>query len=196
MTAITSHKDYKRIAHQAMRLKQFRRQAERTLDWYDIDDKLQLLEPIDARVRVFKSDLEQYAACQRLEPTLQVGALKTVAQTLVHTRLWLGWTQTELGLRTGLGGKTINKYERKGYLRANLESILLVADALEQGLFEKADSESRWHGKPKLLSDDYLKNGQSNSLTYDEDAEYLIEDGRLVEPPYEPVDDDNFGFGI
>lgn len=182
----------KQVAH----LVQFRKQAERTLEWYEIEDKLKLLAPVDERLRLLKSDLNQYAECQQVEPAFSLNEIKNISQTLVHTRLWLGWTQAKLGLRAGIGAKTINNYERKGYLRANLQSIFSIAEALDQGIFEKAEAEKRWHGKPKLFSDDDLKSRPKVTLAYDEDAEYLIEDGRLVEPPYEPDDEDDFGFGI
>lgn len=196
MPAITSHQDYKRITRQVRMLGQFRRRAEQMLDLYELEEKVLLLSNIDARVRDMKADLNDYAALQQIEPVSALLNIQDLAQKLIHTRIWLGWSQRKLGLRAGISGKSINDYERRRYLRTNLETLLLIADALQQGLRDKAEVKQRWRSRPSLSEEEERDVYKKTALAYDEDAEFMIVDGQLVEPPHEPDAMDDFSTGL
>lgn len=191
---------FKSARRQTIHLRQFRKQTERLLEMYELNDKEFFLTTIDSKIRELKTDLSAYEELHyHIEATTDFDLVRGLGKTLLNLRIWLGWSQATLGNYSGINVKSIHAYERDEYRKTRLEKIFQIMQALEHGILEKTSADNRYKRSPyqPTLSFESVEDTYKNAhLPYDEDAEFMIVDGQLVEPPHEPDAMDDFSTGL
>lgn len=189
MSLIRCMRTFYEARREFVKLTQFRKQSERLLGLYDFEDKHTFLRAIDEQIHNLEKELNAFIEFQNVEVAANFIAIEELPQTLLRLRIWLGWSQAELGKNAGINAKSIHAYERDKYLKTRLEKIVRITNALKQGLIEKAAAEAR-RSRFGIATTAAVQ--CSDKLTYegmlranDEDAEFVFADGVLSEPPYE-----------
>lgn len=130
MSEINSDEQFRQTRALVYRLKNLRQRTERVLTDFNIPNSDDYIEVIDRNIESNESELARYAAYRAVDPDGIFDILSRLPELLKHARVWLGWSQTDLGKNTGIHPRDINKYEKAGYRRTNLETILKITKVL------------------------------------------------------------------
>ncbi|MBX3076250.1 hypothetical protein KF913_20230 [Candidatus Obscuribacterales bacterium] len=142
MKSIRSIQEYEQAKKQILLLQQLRRHTEKLTTEFGIDEPAHYILHIDRSIRDLENVMRSYDECKRNDPGESLQFFHQLPSRLVSIRIWLGWTQVELGKRAGLDSKLIHWYEKNNYARANLEKVSHIVKAPEEGVSIKRELDS------------------------------------------------------
>lgn len=176
MKVIKTDREFVSVRSELMKLRMLKKHNTRFLENLEIENGDRFLEQLNDDITSLESRLIEYVTWQTVHPEKSFDSAARLPKALIGTRVWLGWSQQELANRVGVSRKMIHNYEREHYRRTNLETIMRIAAALEDGVaaFARTPGNSSRFVQSFRLADEPLSfvPEKSNVAFFDDRAEF------------------------